>query len=392
MIHQSLELITGWKSRLIRKRMEGATILQALKLYGNPVRVASEVIRFRRFQNKVNGSNRIDKFIRSGERLFWSAEYCGFPSDNFNYLIRSEFPTDKPSIINGEVRLPVLKTLIWGITNRCPLSCSHCYEWDNIDQHDQLDLHLLKKILSTFKIAGIRHIQFSGGEPLVRFDDLVELTREASTTMDCWLLTSGFGLTSEKAVLLKDAGITGVHISLDHWDESLHNSFRNNSKSYEQALKAIHNCINAGIIVSLSLCATREFVREDNLMKYASLARDLGVHFIRILEPRAAGKYAGKDVLLNDQQIDLISQFAIRLNSDHRFRDYPIINFLGYHQRQMACFGAGNRFLYIDPGGDVHACPFCRGKMGNLLTEPFGTIIEKVKSRGCHLFAFPSGE
>ncbi|MDP2888282.1 MAG: hypothetical protein Q8P34_04845 [Bacteroidota bacterium] len=52
----------------------------------------------------------------------------------------------------------------------------------------------------------------------------------------------------------------------------------------------------------------------------------------------------------------------------------------------MGCFGAGNRYIYADPNGDVHACPFCRGKMGNLLEEPFGQIIKKVKGVGCHEF------
>ncbi|HEX7584635.1 MAG TPA: radical SAM protein, partial [Prolixibacteraceae bacterium] len=244
----------------------------------------------------------------------------------------------------------------------------------------------LRKILAIFKANGIRHIQFSGGEPLARFNDLVELIREASTSMDCWLLTSGFGLTPEKAIALKKAGLTGANISLDHWDPQLHNNFRNNEKSFSMVTEAIRNCRNAGIMVSLSLCATREFVSEENLMKYATLAKDLGVQFIRILEPRSVGKFARQKVRLDDQQVEILSKFAIRLNTIPEFKDFPIIAFFGYHQRKLGCFGAGNRYVYVDPNGDMHACPFCRGKMGNLLEEPFDQIIEKVKVIGCHEF------
>ena len=288
--------------------------------------------------------------------------------------------------MNGLGELPKLQTLIWGITNRCPLSCQHCYEWDNIAQSDSLDLEALKKILNIFKANGIRHIQFSGGEPLARFNDLIELIKEASPTMDCWLLTSGFGLTREKALSLKKAGLTGVNISLDHWDAKFHNSFRNNDKSYAMAVDAVQNCLDADIIVSLSLCATREFVTEENLMKYATLAKNLRVHFIRILEPRAVGKFSRQHVNLEKHQVALLSDFTIRLNADPQYNDYPIIAFFGYHQRLMGCFGAGNRYIYADPNGDVHSCPFCRGKMGNLLNEPFMNIMEKVKGMGCHEF------
>lgn len=221
---------------------------------------------------------------------------------------------------------------------------------------------------------------------MIRFSDLLALVREASSTMDCWVLTSGTGFNAVTAKMLKDSGITGCHISLDHWDPSFHNRIRNHGNAFSQASEAVQAALQAGIIVSLSLCAMSDFVSEENLMKYASLARDWGVHFIRILEPRAAGKYSGKNVHLDPALVDIISRFAIRMNTEPQFSGFPVVNFLGYHQRQMPCFGAGNRFLYVDPSGYVHACPFCRGKTGNLLDEPFRDVLQKVKNAGCPFF------
>lgn len=380
------KLITGWRTRFIRKRVQLFVISEAFKLFHNPFQAISEMKRLRDLRDSVHGNTIISKYVKSGKQFYWNSDYCGFPSVNLKNLIHSEFFRNGQTTINGFAKKPQLQTLIWGITNRCPLSCQHCYEWDNIAQNDRLDMESLRKILAIFKANGIRHIQFSGGEPLARFNDLVELTREASTSMDCWLLTSGFGLTPEKAIALKKAGLTGANISLDHWDPQLHNNFRNNEKSFSMVIDAVRNCRNAGIMVSLSLCATREFVSEENLMKYATLAKKLGAQFIRILEPRAVGKFARQKVRLDDQQVEILSEFAIRLNTIPEFKDFPIIAFFGYHQRKLGCFGAGNRYVYVDPNGDMHACPFCRGKMGNLLEEPFDQIIEKVKVIGCHEF------
>lgn len=383
---ESPKLINGKRAKFLRRRILLFIIAEAFKFYRNPLRAISEMKRLRELHKKVHGNTVISKYIRSGDRFFWNADYCGYPSQNLKSAIRSEFLRNDGADIKGLNNHAPLQTLIWGITNRCPLSCKHCYEWDNIAKSDKLDLQELKKILGVFKSNGVRHLQFSGGEPLARFSDLADLVAEASPTMDCWLLTSGFGLTPNKAKTLKEAGLTGANISLDHWNPELHNSFRNNDDSYVMATEAVRNCLEAGIIASLSLCATREFVTEENLLKYAMLAKSIGALFIRVLEPRASGKFSGQLVHLENQQVELLSEFAMRMNSDPQYKDFPIVTFFGYHQRRMGCFGAGNRYVYADPNGDVHACPFCRGKMGNLLNEPFNEIIGKVKSVGCHQF------
>ncbi|MEI6137708.1 MAG: radical SAM protein [Mariniphaga sp.] len=380
------KLITGWSAGFIRRKVLLFIIAEAFKLYRNPYRAISEMKRLRDLRNKVHGNTVISKYVKSGNQYFWNSDYCGYPSKNLKSAIHGEFLRNNGTITGNFNNQPQLQTLIWGITNRCPLSCSHCYEWDNIAQYDKLNLQELKKILAVFKANGIRHIQFSGGEPLARFSDLVELVREASSTMDCWVLTSGFGLTHDKASALKSAGLKGANISLDHWNPDMHNNFRNNGKSYAMATEAVRNCLDVGMIASLSLCATREFVNDENLLEYAKLAKHLGANFIRILEPRAIGKFARQKVHLENQQVEMVSDFAIRMNTDPSYKDFPIVTFFGYHQRKMGCFGAGNRYFYIDPNGDAHACPFCRGKIGNLLEQPFIEILDKMKSIGCHQF------
>ena len=380
------KIISGWRVWFIQRKIRFFIISEAFKFYGNPFRAISEMKRLRDLRNNIQGSKSISKFIKSGRQFFWSSDYCGFPSEKLKELIHGELVRNRRMEIIEPDKRPPLQTIIWGITNRCMLSCRHCYEWDNISQTDSLDLKELKQILSVFISNGIRHIQFSGGEPLVRFNDLVELIEEASTYMDCWVFTSGYGLNREKAAALKSAGLTGVNISLDHWDAQLHNDFRNNEKSFDMAIGALKNCNDAGMITSLSLCATGEFVTEENLIKYAELAKNHGVHFIRILEPRAIGKFAGQRVYLEDKQVKILSEFAVQVNSDPQYKDFPIISFFGNSQRKIGCFGAGNRYIYADPNGDVHACPFCRGKMGNLLERPLDEILEKLKKTGCHQF------
>ncbi len=60
--------------------------------------------------------------------------------------------------------------------------------------------------------------------------------------------------------------------------------------------------------------------------------------------------------------------------------------FPGFGQRQVGCLGAGNRYMYIDSKGDIHACPFCQGAAGNALNDSLEEAIARLKKNGCHMF------
>jgi MoaA/NifB/PqqE/SkfB family radical SAM enzyme len=115
-----------------------------------------------------------------------------------------------------------------------------------------------------------------------------------------------------------------------------------------------------------------------------NLAKEWGVCFIRILEPREAGNFKGQDIMLKTEHISLLEDFFRRVNFSAQYRNFPIIMYPAYHQRKIGCFGAGNSYLYIDSKGDIHACPFCQNKAGNARYDPLIPAIARLKGMGCH--------
>jgi MoaA/NifB/PqqE/SkfB family radical SAM enzyme len=115
-------------------------------------------------------------------------------------------------------------------------------------------------------------------------------------------------------------------------------------------------------------------------------ARDLGVQFVQVLEPRQIGNYAGKEVLLDKGHISLLEKTFTAVNHNAQFHHYPTMLYHGYHQRRVGCF-SGSRSVYIDSAGDVHACPFCHTKSYNILSlvrQNSTTLPQKENS--CPLF------
>jgi MoaA/NifB/PqqE/SkfB family radical SAM enzyme len=375
-------IIYGFKGILIRIRLLMTILAVSLRTGMSASKAIRTFRKIKRSRKTFHNLPPVKKFFVSDGRYFWSENIPPLPSAALNRFLKAEILRYE----NPEKKEIPLQTLIFAITGRCPLSCLHCYEWDNLNAREYLTLEQLFVILEKFRLEGLPHIQFSGGEPLSRFKDLLELVQVASQTMNCWILTSGFGLTERKAIALKAAGLSGVNISLDHWDPEFHNRFRNHPDSFEQARRAAENSHNAGLAVSLSLCATNDFLAHDNLYKYLELARQWKVAFVRILEPRQVGRFSHQDVSLSPEKEKMLSDFFRLTNTGSEYQDYPIVQYPGNHQRFAGCFGAGNRYMYADARGMAHACPFCRKEAGSLLDEPLSDLRNKLKAQGCHAF------
>lgn len=378
-------LVVGKHSRRILLRLRLNILRLALSAYRNPITAARVLKALIRKRMSILGVDQNHRLAYAGGRYFQTPGFPGWPSEAFNRFVTNECN----KIIACRPGEQALQTMIFSITSRCPLRCDHCYEWNNLATEEYLTPKNLQVILAKFQAYGVTNIQFSGGEPLSRYNTLLQLLRTAGGGTDFWILTSGFGLTPEKAVELQASGLTGVMISLDHWDAANHNAFRHHSESYDWALQAARNASRAGMVTAFSLCARREFVSQSNLMKYLQLASANGASMVRILEPRQVGHFAGQSIVLEQPQLDILRDFYLQSLSDPAFHDLPLLEYVGYHQRIHGCFGAGDRYLYVDSQGDIHACPFCQGKAGNALTDFLPDAIARLRQTGCHKFHSP---
>lgn len=304
----------------------------------------------------------LKKIYRVEGKYYFNQYTPGWPSKAYDTLIKGELRRHAKPLTNPEK----LSFVFLAITRKCPMRCEHCFEWDNLNQREVFTEELLTRTIEIFQEQGVLQMHFSGGEPMVRFRELVRLVSHASKKSECWVLTSGFNFTSENAVALKNAGCRGVVVSIDHHIPELHNMFRGNAHAFEGAVKAAREVRRAGMVLSISVCATEAFIEGQHLLPFLDLARDLGAHFVQLLEPKNVGHYREQEVLLEKHHIDALESIFRMVNHDTRYRDYPTLLYHGYHQRRVGCF-SGSRSVYVDSIGDVHACPFCHTKSYNII-------------------------
>jgi MoaA/NifB/PqqE/SkfB family radical SAM enzyme len=330
----------------------------------------------------VLGKGKLKKLAVVDGQYYYDLYTPGWPSPAFDQYILGEAARIVPTTAHANR----FTNIFLAITKKCPLRCEHCFEWDALNGKEKLRLEDIRHLVKTFVTKGTAQIQFTGGEPLLRTADIATVIKEQDNSTQFWVLTSGFQLTPGNAGKLKAAGLTGIAISLDHFDPEMHNAFRGFKDAYSWVEAGTKAAIDAGLVVALTICVTKAFVRTEHLLTYLSLAKDLGVSFVQILEPKAVGHYKGQDVVLERQHEEVLERFYVMANCEGQYSHYPIVTYHGYHQRHTGCFGGGNRNLYVDTDGDIHACPFCQVKRGSALGGDLDAAIKGLSVTGCHDF------
>ena len=375
-----MQILKGWRSKWIELKVGLHIFSLAIINYRSVLKSCKVLKALYLFKKSILGSVRT-KIVFLNGKYYHSLYAPGYPSKAFDNYIEAEFNR----ILPIKKKTNALTFIFFAITKKCPLQCEHCYEWKNLNHSESFTLNELQQVIKKFQNEGIAQFHLNGGEPMVRIKDLATIISTAGKQSQFYVLTSGFNFTAANAKALKNAGLTGVVISLDHYIPDLHNAFRGSDNSFDDVMRAVENAKENNLLITLTVCVTRAFTTWENLMAYAELAKRLEVSFIQLLEPKAVGHYEGKQVSLDEGHFSLLEKFYLLLNLDAAYLDYPVVIYHGYHQRRIGCLAGGNRALYIDSEGFVNACPFCQTKTGNikdaLITKE--KVVNNVSAKGC---------
>ncbi|RPA70360.1 radical SAM protein [Cyclobacteriaceae bacterium YHN15] len=375
-------LLSNWLEEFIQIWLKVHIFFLALGNYKSFKKTFEVLKIFQEFKKKAFGRDGKRKFTSKNGKYWFGIHLPPFPSKSFDKYILTELHRYVPhkSPINA------FQQVNFAITTKCPMRCEHCFEWDNLNLPETFSLKQLQQITKVFQNQGLGHISLSGGEPMIRFEEMLKLIENSDKSTQWWMITSGFNLNEEKATRLKKAGATGVIVSIDHYKPLVHNKFRGHKDAFLHGVKAAISAGNAGLLVAISVCITKENINKEFLMKYMGMARELGVDFVQWLEPKAEGHYRNKDVELNKDQIQIMEEVFEELSHNPELRDFPPVMYYGYYQRRVGCFSGGKSSFYVDAVGMVHSCPFCHSadfKITDWLEMP--SISRKEVSK-CELY------
>ena len=250
--------------------------------------------------------------------------------------------------------------LLAEVTYRCPLHCVFCYnplDFAKTERTDELSTTDWLRVLREARALGAVQCGFSGGEPLMR-DDLEELIAEAHRLgYYTNLLTSGVGLTKERAAALKAAGLDHVQLSFQDSTREL-NDFLSHTKTFQLKQEVGETIKALGWPMVMNVVIHR--LNIDHIDRIIAMADALGAEYLELANSQYySWAHLNRDHLLpTGEQIRRAE--AVTDESRVKVADRMKLFFVApdYHEgKPKKCMnGWGNVFLTVTPDGTALPC------------------------------------
>ncbi|HLI37426.1 MAG TPA: pyrroloquinoline quinone biosynthesis protein PqqE [Streptosporangiaceae bacterium] len=249
--------------------------------------------------------------------------------------------------------------LLAELTYACPLHCPYCSNPLNLgDYSDELTTEQWERVIAEAAELGVLQLHLSGGEPLQR-RDIADIVRFASAQgMYTNLITSGSGLSTRRAELLRAAGLDHVQISVQADERALSDRIAG-TPSFERKLAAARLVKKLGWPLTLNVVLHRHNI--DRIGAILDLAAELGADRIELANTQYYGWAQRNRAALLPSRSQLERAEATVRAARERLRGrmemiYVIPDY--YSRYPKPCMGGwGRRQLTVVPNGDVLPCP-----------------------------------
>ncbi|MBC7859363.1 MAG: pyrroloquinoline quinone biosynthesis protein PqqE [Burkholderiaceae bacterium] len=248
--------------------------------------------------------------------------------------------------------------LLAELTYRCPLHCVFCYNpVDFAATETELSTDDWLRVLREARAAGSVQCGFSGGEPMLR-EDLEILVAEAKKLgFYTNLLTSGVGLTEERIVKLKEAGLDHIQLSFQDSTKEL-NDFLTHTKTFELKQRVARLIKENGWPMVLNCVVHR--LNIDYIDKIIEMAVALGAEYLELANSQyySWASINRKHLLPSREQLEraerVTNEYRDKLGDKIRMF-YVVPDY--YEKRPKKCMnGWGNVFLTVTPDGTALPC------------------------------------
>lgn len=274
-----------------------------------------------------------------------------------------------------------MNIISWNTTNRCNMSCRHCYRDAGERDSGELSTAEAKMLIEEIAKAGFHIMIFSGGEPLLRSDIYELIDYALQQKLIPVMGSNGTLITKETAHRLKEAGLMAIGISLDSLDADKHNTFRGFENGWEKAVEGMQNCRDAGIAFQIHTTVMDWNYKE--ILGITDFAEVIGAkaHHIFFLVPTGRGAQITEEFLDKEQYESLLTDIVLK-QEEVTIEVKPTCapQFLRIAKQQGVPFRfskgclAGISYCIINPRGDVQPCAYLDQPVDNIRRIPFSEI------------------
>ncbi|MDY3238628.1 MAG: radical SAM protein [Anaerovoracaceae bacterium] len=255
-------------------------------------------------------------------------------------------------------------------TSACNLHCTGCWAAEYGNKLN-LTFEEIDDIIRQGKELGVYFYIYTGGEPLVRKNDLIRLCEKHS---DCIFLSFTNGTLIDEAFAdeMLRVGNFVPAISLEGFEEATDG--RRGNGVYEKATAAMRILREKKLFYGISACYTSANFESITSEEFFDQLIEMGAYFIWYFHYMPVGNDASPELLPTPEQ---------RIETCRRIRKYraekPLfaMDFQNDAEYVGGCIAGGRRYLHINANGDMDPCVFVHYSDSNIREK---TLLEGLRS------------
>lgn len=257
-------------------------------------------------------------------------------------------------------------------TSACNLHCKGCWaaEYGN---RLNLSFEELDNIITQGKELGIYFYMMTGGEPLVRKDDIIKLCEKHNDiAIHCY--TNGTLVDQAFCDEMKRVGNLSLSISLEGFESS--NDFRRGEGVFKKVMNAMELLKKNGLLFGVSVCYTSKNMESVTSDEFFDLLIEKGARFAWYFHLMPVGMNAAPELMPSKEQREYIYHRIRQVRALEGGKEIFVMDFQNDGEYVGGCIAGGRNYCHINPKGDVEPCVFIHYSSANIREK---SLIECLK-------------
>ncbi len=257
-------------------------------------------------------------------------------------------------------------------TSACNRKCKGCWSAEYGHKYS-LTLEEMQSVVAQGRELGTHLYMMTGGEPLIRKDDIFKLCEE---NPDCMFLCY------TNATLVDDAfckemnrlGNLTLALSIEGTEET--NDSRRGAGSYEITVRAMDLLREHRCLFGMSVCYTSENIEQVTSDAFLDLMIEKGVKFGLYFNYMPIGKDAVPELIPSPAQREYMYKWLRRVRDSRTGKPMFVMDFQNDAEYVGGCIAGGRNYFHINSAGDIEPCVFIHFADSNIRTH---TLLEALQ-------------
>ncbi len=256
-------------------------------------------------------------------------------------------------------------------TSACNLHCTGCWaaEYGN---RLNLTFKEMDDIITQGKELGIYFYMFTGGEPLVRKDDILRLCEKHH---DCAFLAYTNGTLVNEALCQEMVKLGNLYLAISLEGFSEVNDLRRGTGVFEKVMQAMDLLKEYGLIFGTSICYTSQNIEVVTGDEFIDLIVEKGCRYSLYFHYMPVGNDAAVELLPTMEQRKYMRERVREIRNMTHGKGLFTMDFQNDGEYVGGCIAGGRNYFHINANGDAEPCVFIHYSNANIRTSSLLEIL-----------------